>query len=483
VQENINKPKQRVPLGPFDLEEQEMRELGYKAIDILVDRWVSLRDKDVWAGGSRSEMEEMFRGSPPEERSSAMAVMTESVDKVLTRAARIDHPRFFAFVPSSPTWPSVIADALATGFNIFQGTWLESAASSQVELVVLDWFREWVGMPESAGGILTSGGSAANLNALFLARSDIHRLDQAVVYLSDQGHSSLERAARMVGFQGSNIRVIPTTKDYRIDLQLLNGAIGRDQSNGLQPLVICGNGGGTNTGVVDPLIDLAKICKRENLWLHVDASYGGFSVLTEEGKSDLRGIHLADSVTLDPHKWLFQPYEVGCLLVKNLNLLESAFRVTPEYLQDVELGLEHVNFCDRGLQLTRSARAFKIWVSVKTFGMKLFRRAIQNSLDLVKEAETYIRQSNSLELMTPANLGIVCYRVNPIGYELNMEELEKLNRDISDDITESGYAMISSTRLRGEFALRLCVMNHTARREDVLGVLEATEKTAQKLLL
>jgi aromatic-L-amino-acid/L-tryptophan decarboxylase len=483
VQDNIKTPNQRVSPGPFDLEEREMRELGYKAIDILVDRWISLRDKDVWVGGTRSEMEEMFRESPPEEKSSAMEVMTQSVDEVLTRSARVDHPRFFAFVPSSPTWPSVIADALVSGFNVFQGTWLESAAPSQVELVVLDWFREWIGLPRSAGGILTSGGSAANLNALVLARGEIDHLDTAVVYLSDQGHSSLERAARIVGIQENNIRMIPTTKDYRIDLQLLNRAIQQDRNSGLRPMVICGNGGATNTGVVDPLEDLAEICEREKLWLHVDASYGGFSVLTEEGKRDLRGIHLADSVTLDPHKWLFQPYEVGCLLVKNLNLLESEFRVTPDYLQDMDLGLEHVNFCDRGLQLTRSARAFKVWMSVKTFGMKRFRMAIQNSLDLVKEAEAYIRKSNSLELLTSANLGIVCFRINPSGYDLDMKKLERLNNDVSDDIIESGYAMVSSTRLRGEFALRLCVMNHRARREDVLGVLKAMEETAQRLIL
>ena len=148
----------------------------------------------------------------------------------------------------------------------------------------------------------------------------------------------------------------------------------------------------------------------------------------------------------------------------------------------MDLGLEHVNFCDRGLQLTRSARAFKVWVSIKTFGMKSFRRAIQNALDLVKEAESYIEQSAHLELMTAANLGIVCYRVNPAGHDLNKEELESLNSAVSDDIVESGYAMISSTRLRGEFSLRLCVMNHTARKGDVLDVLKATEKTAKRLM-
>ncbi|SVC58361.1 uncharacterized protein METZ01_LOCUS311215, partial [marine metagenome] len=332
-----------------------MRELGYEAIDIMVDRWTTLRDKDVWAGGTRSEMEAMLRQPPPEDRSCAIEVMTQPVDEVLTRAARIDHPRFFAFVPSSPTWPSVIADALVSGFNVFQGTWLESAAPSQVELIVLDWFRQWIGFPESSGGILTSGGSAANLNAFVLARGEMDQLDKAVVYLSDQGHSSLERAARIVGIQDSNIRMIPCDTDYRMDLELLSTAIQQDRNNDLKPTILCGNGGATSTGAVDSLEQMAEISVRENLWFHVDASYGGFSILAAEGKENLVGINLADSVTLDPHKWLFQPYEIGCLMVRNLQLLESAFRVTPDYLQDMDLGLEHVNFCDRGLQLTRSA--------------------------------------------------------------------------------------------------------------------------------
>ena len=356
--QNNKKSSRRVSRGPFDLEEKEMRDLGYKAIDILVDRWTSLRAQNVWAGGTRKEMEEMFRQHPPERPSSSLGVMTEAVEQVLTRAARIDHPRFFAFVPSSPTWPSVIADALVSGFNIFQGTWLESAAPSQVELVVLDWFREWIGFPELSGGILTSGGSAANLNALVVARGEGDELDRAVVYCSDQGHSSLERAARMVGIRDCNIRIVPSTQKYCIDLDLLKKAIQKDKASGLNPKVVCGNGGATNTGIVDPLEGLAEICQSENIWFHVDASYGGFSVLTQEGKTSLEGIELADSVTLDPHKWLFQPYEVGCLMVRDLQLLESAFRVTPDYLQDMDLGLEHVNFCDRGLQLTRSARAF-----------------------------------------------------------------------------------------------------------------------------
>ena len=482
MEQDKTKLRQGVSRGPFDLEEQEMRELGYEAIDIMVDRWTTLRDKDVWAGGTRSEMEAMLRQPPPEDRSCAIEVMTQAVDEVLTRAARIDHPRFFAFVPSSPTWPSVIADALVSGFNVFQGTWLESAAPSQVELIVLDWFRQWIGFPESSGGILTSGGSAANLNAFVLARGEMDQLDKAVVYLSDQGHSSLERAARIVGIQDSNIRMIPCDTDYRMDLELLSKAIQQDRNNRLKPTILCGNGGATSTGAVDSLEQMAEISVRENLWFHVDASYGGFSILAAEGKENLVGINLADSVTLDPHKWLFQPYEIGCLMVRNLQLLESAFRVTPDYLQDMDLGLEHVNFCDRGLQLTRSARAFKVWVSIKTFGMKSFRKAIQNALDLVKEAESYIEQSAHLELMTAANLGIVCYRVNPAGHDLIKEELESLNSAVSDDIVESGYAMISSTRLRGEFSLRLCVMNHTARKGDVLDVLKATEKTAKRLM-
>jgi glutamate/tyrosine decarboxylase-like PLP-dependent enzyme len=473
--------KQEVRHSGLVLEEDEMRRLGYAAVDLIVERWSTLRDGVPWAGATRDEMETRFREDAPEEGSPHLEVMERATKEVMHYAGRIDHPRFLAFVPSSPTWPTVMADLLATGFNVFQGTWLESAGPSQIELVVLDWFRDWLGLPVTAGGVFTSGGSAANLDALVTARASRGHPAGAVLYHSDQAHSSLGRAARIAGFPSDAVRCVPTDAEYRLDLDALRQVIRRDREAGLHPLMVTANGGATNTGAVDPLRELGGLCKEEGLWMHVDAAYGGFAVLTDEGRIALDGIDLADSVTLDPHKWLFQSYETGCLLVRDATELESAFSTSPEYLQDTQMGRDHVNFGERGLQLSRSFRALKVWMSIKSFGVGAFRAAIQGSIDLAREAGRYVSSSAELELLSPVSLGVVCYRFNPDGHGLDAAGLEALNAEIQERIISSGYAMVSSTRLRGIYSLRICVMNYTSTLEDVLGILRRAEEIGREI--
>lgn len=455
----------------FEMLPDEMRRLGYQAVDVLVERFSGLAEDVAWRGAVREELEPRFRETAPEGGRPAAEVLRRAVDEVLPLAGRIDHPRFFAFVPSSPTWPSVIADLLASGFNIFQGTWLESAGPSQVELVVLDWFRQWLGMPEGTAGVLTSGGSAANLCALVAARERAGNPPEGVVYVGDQAHSSIGRAARIAGIPPARVRRIATGGGLAMDVSALRRAVQEDRKRGLTPFLVCANAGATNTGTVDPLLELAELCRGEDLWYHVDGAYGGFAVLSERGKAALEGIDLADSVTLDPHKWLFQTFDLGCLLVRAPGALEAAFAVRPEYLQDAEWGQEHVNFADRGLQLTRRFRALSIWMSIQTHGLAAYRRAIDDALDLALRAEAFIREARDLELLFPATLGVVCYRFRPSGRDLDEDALEALNRTVQDRVVRSGYAMVSSTRLGKRYSLRLCVMNYRSTWDDVEGTL------------
>jgi glutamate/tyrosine decarboxylase-like PLP-dependent enzyme len=369
---------------------------------------------------------------------------------------------------------------LATGFNVFQGTWLESAGPSQLELVVMDWFREWLGFPEQGGGLLTSGGSAANLGALVAAREWAGNPDRPILYVSDQGHSSLERAARIVGMPHEDVRRIPTDADFRIDVSALRRAVKEDRAAGYDPLFVCGNAGATNTGAIDPLSSLAEVGREEGLWFHVDGAYGGFAILAPRERDAFSGIEAADSVTLDPHKWLFQPYETGCLMVRDTRLLEKAFRILPEYLQDTALGREHVNFADRGIQLTRGFRALKVWMSIQTLGLKAFREAIQVGIDHARDAEEYIHRSTHLEMLGPASLGIVCFRFHDPELSLGAEELENLNLAIQEEIVGSGQAMMSSTRLRGIFSLRLSILNYRSTWEDVRQTLETVMNVGRR---
>ena len=466
----------------LEMTPEEMKRLGYRVVDRIVERWTGLREGSAWEGGARRDLEPLMAEDPPEEGRDPDAVLDRATRDILPRAGRIDHPRFFAFIPSSPTWPSVLGDTLATGFNIFQGTWLESAGPSQLELVVTEWFRSWLGLPETGGGLLTSGGSAANLAALVTARETAGNPREAIVYLSDQGHSSLERAARIAGIPWKNVRKIPTDEGFRIRHDALAAAVEEDLALSRTPLCICANAGATNTGAVDPLDTLGAFAREKGIWFHVDGAYGGFAVLTREGRESLRGIEQADSVTLDPHKWLFQPYETGCLMVRDTRILEDAFRIFPEYLQDTALGEEEVNFADRGIQLTRRFRALKIWMSIQMLGLGAFRTAIRESMELGRAAGERIASSPVLELLAPPTLGILCFRFNPPDAGLGRDKLEKLNLAIQGEILASGLAMMSSTRLRGTFSLRLAIMNYRSTREDVMQTLDAIEAMGRKRL-
>jgi glutamate/tyrosine decarboxylase-like PLP-dependent enzyme len=461
---------------------EDMQALAQRATGLIVARLEGLRDDRPWRGATRAELEPLLREPPPEDGKDAVAVLERAVRDVLPVAARVDHPRFFAFVPSAPTWPGVIADYLATGFNIFQGTWLGSGGPSQLELVVIDWFRQWIGYPVTAGGLFTSGGSAAILDALVAAREHHGAPARPAVFMSDQSHSALERAARIIGVRPEGIIKVASDERFRIRLGELERAVVEARSNGYAPIAVCANAGATNTGAIDPLPVMAAFCAREKIWLHVDAAYGGFAILCERGRALLEGMQLADSISLDAHKWLFQPFEAGCLMVRDVARLEQAFSVHPEYLQDTRLGMEQVNFADRGLQLTRSFRALKVWMSIQTFGMAAFRDAITRGIELADRAGDYVSKSQILELLSPPSLGILCFRVRPAGSRVAASRLDQINEQVQAGVIEAGVAMLSSTRLRGVYSLRLCIMSHQTTWDDVQKTLEAIEEQGRALI-
>ena len=453
-----------------------MLELAQRTAELIVERLESLPEEGAWEGDFRQELEARLGEDPPENGRPAAEVLEHAARQILPVAARIDHPRFFGFIPSSPTWPGVLADFMVAGYHVNQCTWLTSSGPSQLELVVLDWVRRWVGYPETAGGLFTSGGSAASVDAFVAAREEAGHPERATVYMSDQSHSAHIRAARIVGVRPECVRMIPVDRRFRLDMEALARAVADDRTAGLNPVAVCANAGASSTGAIDPLEAMADFCEAEGIWLHVDAAYGGFAMVTEEGKGLLRGIERADSIGLDAHKWFFQPYEAGILLVKELRTLEQAFAVKHDVLQDTVWGANHPNFSDRGLQLSRSVRALKVWVSIQTFGMAAFRSAVSRGMELASRAESYVRESPDLEIATPASLGIVCFRVRPAETDLDEEVLNEVNKTVLARVFWDDRAFISSTSLRGTFALRLCIVNHTTTWVDVRETLEAVER-------
>ena len=461
---------------------ETMLDLARRAAEIVVKRIESLPEENAWEGDFQRELEDRLMEDPPEDGQPAAEVLERAAREILPIAARVDHPRFFAFVPSSPTWPGVLADFMAAGYHINQCAWLSSSGPSQLELVVIDWFRRWLGYPESAGGLFTSGGSAASVDAFVTAREAVGYPERATVYMSDQSHSALSRAAMIIGVRPECVRMVPSDGHFRLDLEALARAVTDDRGAGFNPIAVCANAGTTGTGTIDPLEAMADYCEAEGIWLHVDAAYGGFAIVTEEGIRRLHGIERADSIGLDAHKWFFQPYEAGCLLVKDASTLENAFAVRPDILQDTVWGANHPNFSDRGLQLSRSFRALKVWMSVQTFGMTAFRRAVSKGMELAARAEEYILASPVLELLNAASLGVVCFRVNPRDPGVDEEALKEINQTMLVRVFWEEPALMSSTLLRGTFSLRLCIVNYTTTWDDVRETLEAIERFGREAL-
>ena len=455
---------------------EAMLDLARRTAELVVERTGELPEENAWDGEFRQILADQLMQSPPGDGRPAMEVIEQAARDILPFTTRLDHPRCFGFIPSSPTWPGVLAVFMSAGYNVNACTWLVASGPSQVELVVIDWFRSWLGYPDSAGGLFTSGGSAASVDAFVAARESAGHPERATVYMSDQSHSAHIRAARIVGIRPECLRMIPSDERFRLDMAALAHTVAEDRAAGFNPIAICANAGATSTGAIDPLESMADYCAVEGIWLHVDAAYGGFAVVTEQGKNLLRGIERADSIGLDAHKWFFQPYEAGCLLVKDTHTLEHAFGVHHDVLQDTIWGADHPNFSDRGLQLSRSFRALKVWMSVQTFGMAAFRRAVSKGMDLAVRAEQHIRGRPVLEMLNPASLGVVCFRFNPGSPDLDESALEHVNRTILARVFWEDPAFISSTSLQGKFSLRLCIINHNTSWDDVRETLEAVEQ-------
>ena len=348
---------------------EEMRRLGYAVVDRLVEHFETLEQRPPLRVGDAAESRAAVGGPPPEEPGDPDEALAILFEQVLPFGMRPDHPRLFARIPGPSNFVSVLADTAASGVNAFAGSWTSGSGPSAVELVVLDWLREICGMPDGTEGVLVSGGSVGTLVALAAARTarfGDRAPDDAVAYVSSEGHASIPRALRVLGFAPHQIRTVTAGPEHRLRADDVRAAMEED---GGAPFCLVATAGTTSTGAVDPLHELADLCAELGAWLHVDGAYGAPAVLC--GAVD--GLERADSLVLDPHKWLFQPYEAGCVLVREPGLLERAFAMSGVYLRDT-LGGE-IDFRDRSVQLTRAARALKLWLD-RVFGLAAFREAV-----------------------------------------------------------------------------------------------------------
>jgi aromatic-L-amino-acid/L-tryptophan decarboxylase len=459
----------------LELSPAQMRELGYRVVDLIADHFAQARDEPVGQKGEPAVLRPKFLEPPPSVGIAAGEILSRLQRDVFPNTLNISHPRFFAFVPGPSNFVSVMADALAAGFNVFNGSWLGGSGAAAVELAVIDWFRQWCGFPETAGGLFVSGGSMANLTALAAARHARlkDRTEGAVIYYSDQTHSSIDRALRVIGFLPEQIRRIPSDVAFRLPMDALAQQVREDRAAGLKPFAVIASAGTTSTGAVDPLRDIAEFSGVENLWMHVDGAYGAAAVISDRGRRLLDGIDLADSLSFDPHKWLFQPIECGCVLVRDAALLKAAYRIMPEYLADVHRNIAEVNPCDYGIQLTRGFRALKVWMSISYFGMEAFRAAVDRGFELAEIAERKLRSMPGWEVVTPAQMGVVCFRKRDAD--------ETFYPKMHNAMLAGGFALATSTVLNGRTVLRLCTINPRTTDTDIVETLDWLNTLADQI--
>ncbi len=454
-------------IASLQLDPEAMRALGYQVIDAIVAQAISLPEQSTAQPTlDRAEMDRRMWKPAPSGPTDALEVLGRVKSQILATGHRNSHPRYFAYVPNPSNFVGAMGDALAAGFNVFSGMWMGSPGAAETELVVCDWLRSWCGLPETGGGVLLSGSSMANMSGLVAARSarfagDMDAARTGTIYYSDQAHSSVAKGARIIGIGTDRMRKISTDANLRMSIDALREQIAADRAAGLVPFCVIAAAGTTNTAAVDPLPEIADICRSEHMWMHVDGAFAAAAMLTERGKKVLAGIERADSIALDAHKWLFQPIECGVLLVRDVQTLRTTFHDRAEYLRDADTAAAEVNFCDLGPQLTREFRALKLWMSVQTFGLDAFRAALDRTQDLAELIEHCLRESGRWQILTPASLGVVSFKPEGVG------PTGDACRSIARLTLEDGYLALSTTEIRGETVLRMCVTNPRATNDDI----------------
>ena len=422
-------------------------------------------------------------GSLPQQPHSWQEAMQELFEQRLFPAYNPASGGYMAYIPGGGLLHSAVADLIADVVNRYVTVWQAAPRLAELEAEVVGWFRQLVGLPETAGGFLTTGGSLANWSGVVTARQS--RLEEnfldGMIYTSNQAHHSVARAARMAGFPASNVRLVDTDANYRVSLEHLQTLIEEDKQAGRKPFLVVGHAGTTNTGAVDDLAGLAEACRQHELWFHVDAAYGGAFLLTERGQEQLKGIELADSVTLDPHKGMFLPYGTGCLLARNSQDLHHAHAVDVDYMPAMQDDPYRVDSCQISPELSRDFRGLRVWLPVMIHGFGTFTKYLDEKLDLARWAAEELMKIPGIELMADPQLSILAFRLSPGG--LDDDGLNKLNREFLDRINSATQRIfLSPTSLNGSFAIRICIIVFRTHLEHVQHCVDLIRQSAAELL-
>jgi len=457
---------------------EDMRILGHRLLDDLFDDLETIRERPVWQHAPQA-VKAHFEAPPPLDPQAPDAVYDEYLQYVLPYLLGNDHPRFWGWIAGTGTVMGAFAEFLAATTNSPSGAFAFMCAN-YVENQVLNWFKTLLGHHGDASGLLTSGCSASNLIGLAVARNtkagyDL-RLDglqaaprKMVLYASREAHSSLQKAVELLGLGSGSLRKVPVNESLQIDLAALETIIQQDRDDGCLPFCVVGVAGTTNTGSIDDLEALADICAENDLWFHVDGAFGAWAAIAPRSKQLVKGMERADSLAFDMHKWMYLPYAIGCVLIKDEEIHRQSFSLTPTYLAhgEGERGLTGIDIpwqSDYGFDLSRAFSALKAWMTIKEAGVSKFGRLIQQNIDQAHYLARLVESEPDLELALPVSLNVVCFRYTRAG--LDDAVLDNLNKQIEIELQEQGTAIPSTVVINGKQYLHVAITNHRSRRED-----------------
>ena len=465
---------------PLDPTPDQMRAMGEAAVEYVIGFIRGLDAAPADATHGALEVADRLRSTPPDDGAPFEPLLAD-VREAIAHTFEYAGPGYLAYIPGGGLYTAALADFIAQGVNRYVGLWMPSPAVVQLEENVTRWLCDLYGMGGSDGsgdrsqGILTSGGSTANLSAVVTARHAKLGDDfgDGTYYVSEQAHASVTKAATIAGFSRKHVRIVPTDAELRMDPDALRHMIADDRAAGMRPFLVVPSAGTTNTGAIDPLDAIADVAADEGLWLHVDAAYGGFFQLTERGRERFRGIERADSVTVDPHKGMFLPYGTGALVVRDGTALRDAHYEGAAYLQDLPPSGQLPNYSEYSTELSRDWRGLRVWMPLVLHGIGAFREALDEKLDLADELDAALRDDPNLELPWATQLTVTPFRLRDGDDAANEELLRRINA--------SKRVFLSSTRVHGRFTLRVCIVSHRTHRGRVRECIEIVRAAAAAL--
>lgn len=483
------------PYDALDWSAQEARELGAAAVEMWAELIESLPSLPIDRALREKEVRDAVELQVPDEPMEVEKLLTYLRSVVFEASMYPGHPGFMAYISGSGTVPGAVSDLLAAGLNQNLGAWRLSPAATEIELQLTSWLAAQFALPETAGGMMTSGGAMATFIALKAARDNRAGLDirekgvagipRLVLYASEEVHIVIGRAADMLGLGTDAVRKIPIDDRYRLRPDLLAAAIERDLAGGLRPFAVVGSAGTVATGSIDPLEQIAEICRKYDLWFHVDGAYGAPAVLADDLRPRLLGIEMADSIAVDPHKWLYTPHSGGCVLVRDLQHLADAFAVHATYVhEDKKRTGRGIDLAMLGPQFSRGFQALKVWLSLLAHGRAAYGKRISHDAELARYLGSLVQERDDFELMAPVPLSICCFRYVPRNLpadEGREEYLDMLNERIMAEVQLDGRIYYSNAVLRDRFVLRACIVNFRTEAEHIDKLVEVTAEIGARL--